>query len=208
MIEEQNGTDNQGTEQKETDITPTPSVDYSQYDQLITKIAEGINAGLQLENIEELGISEAFLMAKESNRFGYTRLDVDGNGVDELLLGELGNEEEADVVYNMYTLSNGTLTQVMNGWERNRFYLCENGEFANEGSNGASNSTYAYYNYAGNELTLKEAVIFEYTADAENPWFYSTESTDVQNATSIKEDQALQIMDSYHYQDVDYTLFK
>lgn len=38
------------------------------------------------------------------------------------------------IIYNIYSMSDGAPVQVLYGWERNRYYLCENVLIANEGS--------------------------------------------------------------------------
>ena len=135
---------------------------------------------------------------------GYLIEDIDGNGIDELIFGENGNNPDDmwdGIVYEIYTTYNGKPVRVLKGWERNRYFLCENGMLANEGSSGAGNSSYSYFTYEESKLHLVEAVIYDGMRDADHPWFYSTKSEyDAEDAEPISEERAMEIMDKYVYE--------
>ncbi len=191
-----------------TENSPDAGVDtYAEYYDLIDKISNGIENGFSLNEIEELGISPLFGLNIDFSDYGYIITDVDGNGVDELIIGENGPGAWDGVIYNMYTLIDGKMVRIICGGDRSRYYLCENGLFANEGSNGASSSIYVYHNYSDAKLEIQEAVIYDGYKDAENPWFYSMESEDVNDASNISEDEARQIIDSYNYEKLDFISF-
>ena len=196
-------------EQQTTEAVAGQEADgmYAEYYVLIDKISNGIENGFSENEIDELGISPLFGLNMDFADFGYNMMDIDGNGIDELIIGENGSGAWDGVIYNMYTLVDGQIVRVIYGWDRNRYYLCDNGLIANEGSNGASSSMYIFYSYSGAELELQEAVIYDGYKDAENPWFYSTESEDVNQASNITEDEAREIIGSYNYERIDFTSF-
>lgn len=148
--------------------------------------------------------SSVIYMKKDG--LGYLIEDIDGNGTEELIFGGNGTDPEIvgnSIIYDVYTISNGELVHVLDGWERNRYYLCENGMIANEGSSGAANSNYSYFNFDGSKLHLVESVIFDGIRDTDHPWFYSTESEyDTGNAEPISEEQATEIMRQYVYKNL------
>lgn len=97
---------------------------------------------------------------------------------------------------------------ILDGWERNQYYLCENGCIANEGSGSAFDSSYNYYTYSGTELTLVESVLYNRLQDEENPLLYSTENEpDINNAEPIIQGKATEIMNKYVYEHPQYTNF-
>ncbi|MBQ6518089.1 MAG: hypothetical protein IJI14_05170 [Anaerolineaceae bacterium] len=59
----------------------------------------------------------------DGKTLGYTFRDVDGNNVDELLFGEMIEDMTGTPLYDMYTIQNGELVHVFDGWDRNRYYL-------------------------------------------------------------------------------------
>ena len=156
------------------------------------------------EVLENYDFSSVLMTSGDYEVLGYLIEDLDGDGIDELIFG--GNVTEPDaawdgIIYDIYTISDGELIHVLDGWERNRYFLCENGMIANEGSSGAADSNYTYFTFEKSELHLVESVIYDGMKDAENPWFYSTESEyDAENADPISEEQANEIMGKYVYQ--------
>lgn len=191
--------------------TPLEGTDYSGYDELI---AEARNV---LENSdgnypEEEPFSHVFYQHWDYETLGYLIKDIDGNGVDELIFG--ANTDGWDnggwdgIIYDLYTIVNGKVFRVLDGWERNRYYLCENGCIANEASSSSSESSYNYYAYSGTELTLVESVIHNSFQDEKNPWFYSTENEpDIKNAEPISQDKAAEVMNKYAHEHPQYTPF-
>ena len=132
---------------------------FSTYDELLTILDEGMNEGFDYDYLEELGVSSVFNY--RSKDMGYRLIDIDNNGTEELVLGENGSEEYPSAIYDVYTMKDGKMIHVLNGWERNRFYLCENGMLANEGSSGASNSVRYYYSYTGEGIEFSEAMKYD-----------------------------------------------
>lgn len=180
------------------------------YEELI-EAARGYVAGENTTVPMEYDFSNVFLTPRSYERLGYLIEDIDGNGTEELIFG--GNEVEPGsswdgVIYDIYTVSDGALVHVLDGWERNRYFLCVNGMIANEGSSGAGNSNYVYFTFDGSKLNLVEAVIYDGMRDADHPWFYSTESEDdAGNAEPISEEQANEIMGKYAYDQLKFIPF-
>ncbi len=143
---------------------------------------------------------------------GYLIKDIDGNGTDELIFG--GNADESTawydgIIYDIYTISDGELIHVLDGWERNRYFLCENGIIANEGSGSAFDSTNSYFTFQGAELQLIESVIWN-----EDPWgndiyYYTTESEyDTENAEIISKEQADATKGKYVFEQIAFIPFE
>jgi len=88
------------------------------------------------------GIGEVIMNSDEieANTIGYTFLDVNHDGVAELIIGSIDEEKEGKYygqnIYSAYTYKDipYLLTE---GWSRNRCFLLEDGTFYTEGSGGA-----------------------------------------------------------------------
>ncbi len=143
---------------------------------------------------------------------GYLIKDIDGNGTDELIFG--GNADESTawydgIIYDIYTISDGELIHVLDGWERNRYFLCENGIIANEEIGSAFDSTNSYFTFQGAELQLIESVIWN-----EDPWgndiyYYTTESEyDTENAEIISKEQADATKGKYVFEQIAFIPFE
>ncbi len=140
---------------------------------------------------------------------GFYVTDLDGNGTPELLLGENQPMSDSTVFYDLYTIKDGELVHVFDGWDRNRYYLCTNGGFANEGSSSAFESSTAYYYYTNGELRLMQSVIYNANANPENPWRLSTSSDHEvsDNDQLLSESEASYLKATYPYQKVELDSF-
>lgn len=183
-----------------------PVVENEFYQKLISAVRKCI-AGEEIEIPEEYDFSVIIHMFPNSDTLGYFIEDIDGDGTKELIFGEKYSED-LSVIYNIYTISGGELVRVTDGWDRNEYFLCENGMIANEGTGGAGNSNYAYFTFDGTELHLIESVIYDGYKNPENPWYYSTESAyDAECAEPVSEEQAREIMSRYVYKKLTFVPF-
>ncbi|MCM1468496.1 MAG: hypothetical protein NC086_10125 [Alistipes sp.] len=179
-----------------------PAEPYDYYDELIAAVTECIVTKND-KIAQDYDFSYIYYMYSSDSIYGYLIKDIDGNGTDELIFG--GNDTVFDsawngVIYDMYTISDGEPVHLLCGGERDRYYLCENGRIANEGSGGAAYTFYGYYDLEGAQLQLAEAVIYDGWRDADNPWFYLTGSENTEDAVSVTADQAESVIGKYVYE--------
>ena len=108
-----------------------------------------------LQYVFDNGLSE---YVYGSAHAGYTFLDLDGDGVQELIFAdpEAGSDQP---VFAVYTLSSGVPVALCVSQARDRFYLRTDGSIVNEGSGGASYSMVFRMVKSGDELTGVEGVI-------------------------------------------------
>lgn len=84
------------------------------------------------------------------NRTGYAEMDLDGDGLSELLLGWLGNDIwnlNQGYVFAIYTLVEGQPVLAVEGWERNLYVLGEDGYLYHCGSSGADQTEWNKYRF-------------------------------------------------------------
>ena len=88
------------------------------------------------------GIGEVIMNSEENeaNTIGYAFMDVNHDGVAELIIGSIDEEREGkyygENIYSAYTYKD-TPYLLIEGWSRNRCFLLEDGTFYTEGSGGA-----------------------------------------------------------------------
>lgn len=139
---------------------------------------------------------------------GYTLRDVEGNEVDELIFGEDINDLTGTPLYDMYTIQNGQLVHVFDGWDRNRYYMAQDGVFIRQGSDSAFHSFTAYYAYGNGKLQLMRSVIYDANRNPSAPWFLSyTSDMDSASAIPISEAEAKTIMGYYSGEKVNLSKF-
>lgn len=90
--------------------------------------------------------------------------------------------------------------------ERDRYYICQDGTIANEGSFGADDSYNAYYTIdpITGARSILEAVIYQGFYEGAGPWFYTAPelweaSMYDGSQTEISEAEAAQIMQNHSY---------
>ena len=158
---------------------------------------------------------------------GYCFYDVDGNGIEELII--MDTDEDSDRwdnrILTMYSLLDGKPVLVIDGWARNRYYLLNDGTFYNEGSGGAAYTIFATYRMAEDGISIK--VIDYYFSDyrdnsfkeywlAEGNWGWFHNTTGVQKTDESEwmefenEDVPWEMMEDYLAQvkQLDLTFFE
>ena len=78
---------------------------------------------------------------------GYYLKDINGDGTDELLIGEnmeyeYGSPNKVNYVYSGFTVRKNKPVCFVEGWARNRQHYLGDGRFFNTGSSGASNTIF------------------------------------------------------------------
>lgn len=110
---------------------------------------------------------------------GYTFYDVDGNGIEELIIADMLDGDGGpwdNRILLMYTLHEEKPVLLIDGWARNRYYLLNDNTIFNEGSGGAAYTVFAIYRMAedGIRLEVMDYYYSGYYGDSEWGWFHNT----------------------------------
>ena len=105
-------------------------------------------------NIEK-GISE---MVNPNDFLGYALQDLDGNGIEELILASDGNNEYPYVIYEVFTLREGKAVSVTRSAARARYFMMQDGRFLMEGSSGAMYAHWITYGFSDASLSVQEQI--------------------------------------------------
>lgn len=199
--------------EEETTEEEKEEVDYSKYYEIIDRI-ESLNfdnvpnneVHPDLYNPENENISYLFFRAVSYEPLGYTFMDIDNNGIDELLLGE-SDEIGRHVIYNIFTLQEDNLVCVFSGWERYSCYITEGNQIAVHGSSGAAYDVDNVYDYSDGQLTYYDGV---YTDQGDPEIIFYHGDGDVQNKETdpiISREEANAIKESYAVKSIKFTVF-
>ena len=180
---------------------------YPQYDVVLANICDLRLAGT---HGTETDFSSDLLTANDYYQTpGWLLRDLDGDGIPELLLGANWDEGHA-VIFNIYRYGGTRAVRVVNGWNRNRWYLCTDGSLANEGSSSAFESNYSYYRYTSGELQHLETLLYLDDGSGGSPWSYSVTTDQYVNSGdfhSVTEAEATAVMDKYTHETLAFTPF-
>ena len=180
---------------------------YPQYDEVLANICDLRFAGTQ--GIETEFSSDLLTANDYYQTPGWLLRDLDGDGIPELLLGANWDEGHA-VIFNIYRSGGTRAVRVVNGWNRNRWYLCTDGSLANEGSSSAFESSYSYYRYTSGELQHLETLLYLDGGSGGSPWRYSVTTDQYVSSGdfhSVTEAEATAVMDKYTHETLILTPF-
>ena len=180
---------------------------YPQYDVVLANICDLRLAGTH--GIETEFSSDLLTANDYYQTPGWLLRDLDGDGIPELLLGANWDEGHA-VIFNIYRYGGARAVRVVNGWNRNRWYLCAEGSLANECSSSAFESNYSYYRYTSGELQHLETLLYLDDGSGGSPWRYSVTTDQYVNSGdfhSATEPEATAVMDKYTHETLAFTPF-
>lgn len=104
----------------------------------------------------DYGVSE---LVNPYDFLGYTLQDLDGNGINELILAsDEYNTSFPNVVYAVYTLHNNEAVCVFTAHSRQRYYWLIDDTFLLEGSSSAAASHWIVYDINGSAMTIQEQI--------------------------------------------------
>lgn len=179
---------------------PTPEPVSSPYKAILDRyylaLSENWGPGAMSEN----GINYMLSMYGGSDpcaAVGYCITDLDGDGLDELIIGNIGDDEfVTNMIYDLYTLVDGEPVLSLSATERNRYYMCDNGFFINEGSSSAAHSETIYYKLVDSIFVFEEAVVFDSEMDPDANWFYTVDyNMSRERFKSVTSQEAIDFMD-------------
>lgn len=127
------------------------------------------------------------------NQIGYSFIDLDDNGIPELLIGMKDTGIYDDFIMDLFTYVDGQVVQLASSADRGSYYLCEDNTIYSHGSNGASDWSLERYCLQKGEdtLTLIETVFGKPNYNNTDCYFYySTKGVNEDEATQITESEA------------------
>lgn len=142
------------------------------YRELLNKYTCAITEGWGAEQYMQEDMSIILRDIRSLNSLGYAIIDLDGNGVEELILAL---DDESQTILDLYTLTEGEAVHVLSGWERISYFLKEDGLILNIGTESAFCTNYMFYRLSGGELIEEEIIRFDANRDIDNPWFMGSD---------------------------------
>ncbi|MCR4880486.1 MAG: hypothetical protein K6A44_00845 [bacterium] len=150
------------------------------YKDILEKHITAIKEKWDSNKLEEENMSYMYNVIAASgknplNTIGYTYYDANGDGIEELLIGEIAQGDWKGIIYDIYTMVNRKPQHVISGGSRNRYFVCDNTFICNEYSGGANESGVRVSIIVENSTELFPQVNFKYDgyANPKNPYFLS-----------------------------------
>ena len=149
------------------------------YGEILAKHIQAVEEEWDANKLEEEKMSPTYYAmgimgdTDAMETIGYTYQDINSDGIDELLIGEIAEGAWQGVVYDIYTMVDREPAHVVSGWPRNRYYVLDGGLISNEFSGSAFESGVRIYALEHNSAELVHQLSFETNTmeNEEQPWF-------------------------------------
>ena len=158
--------------------------------------------------------SNPYTNLKSLNNVGYALIDIDGNGVPELLIGD--NESVSDgVIIDLYTYIDDSIVYLDTSDERYGINLSKNGRIYRYGSGGAGLKEVeeCKIDMDNLKLTTVEGVLYDEDDAKDTPWFYgegdeysNSNGYDISKMKNITEEEGMNKWDEYSNNIKGYTI--
>lgn len=159
------------------------------YQPLAAKYVQAIQEDWDMERCSQEDISYLVMFLDKPEDLGCSFVDLDGNGVQEMIV------TDGNVIYDLYTCSEGEYVHLITGAERNSYTLTADNMIVNVGSSGAGNTVYRIYLYYGTNLIPVELIVCDASRDSQNPWFRGIDN--IETVEPITEKDAREIISMY-----------
>lgn len=148
------------------------------YGDVLKKYKKALGENWDEDKLEKEGMNpvyaEIYTLQKCNmlDLIGYAYRDLNGDGIEELLIGEVAEGDEAEVIYDVYTMVDRKPALVVSGWYRNSYYLLEYG-LGNSYSDSAAVSGFRTYDLKHNSTEFESYIDFryDYEKDPDQPYF-------------------------------------
>ena len=170
-----------------------------QIDRYYAAISQEWDREQYLEN-EMSSLVSHYYSGNALDNVGFTFMDLDGDGVWELIIGAIDNAQQNPLVFEIWALKNDEPVMIAQSGDHNRYYLQYSQEenlwtVAYEAENGAANHAVYYLQLVEGEFQVIQGVVFDAMANESAPWFMSYDlDWDVSNDNSIDEETANAVM--------------
>ena len=143
-----------------TSYEVTEDSDYYGYDKVLTELGTALIA---MENddpviLNEMMFSPLYDSEPDKSSIGYMFVDLDDNGVKELIIGSSGQYGHP-VIYDLFAIFNGRIVNVISSTNESTHTLSTNNEILLEATNDEDQPVFAAFSYFNSNLSLQDAVI-------------------------------------------------
>ena len=146
------------------------------YKKILQKHITAIEEKWDSTKLEKEHMSYMYNVLSSSNKnmkdkIGYAYYDINGDGIEELLIGEIADVNCKCVIYDIYTMVNRKPAHVISGGNSGKYYVCNESFLCNEYSSGADECCVNVYILVENSVELYPQVGFK--SDSSNTGFKS-----------------------------------
>ena len=108
-------------------------------------------------------------------KIGYTYYDINDDGIDELIIGEISEGKSKGIIYDIYTMVDRKPAHVVSCKEKEKFFVCDDNFIWNEYPPERSEKIAGVFILKNNSTEIFPKVMFIYDTklNKKTPWFIS-----------------------------------
>ena len=176
------------------------------YKDIINKHKKAIIEKWDSKKLEKENMSYMYNVIAKSKKnpldyIGYAFYDINEDGTEELVIGEIAQGNLKGVIYDLYTTVNRKPAHVISGDNKNRYYACDISFVCNEYAHSMGIVGMKVYILSGNSTELYPQVYFKYDEykNHTQPWFisYNTFENKWENVSEKTYKERKAIFDKY-----------
>ena len=157
------------------DITMDNTYDNNDVLSLYDQILEPYHNDIGSEESTYASLIEFNRYNLELTNVGYTYLDINDNGVPELIIASIdtdGDNYINQLIFELYTIIDGQPNKIFHSSENSRYYYGDDNNIYNEGSDSANTAYYLLYrlNNEGTNIELVEGIVYDDYDGCELPY--------------------------------------
>lgn len=174
----------QQQKQKKENVTietfGSSSEGYEGYSEIMELYVDSIREDWSDDDMDMYGVNELTGLMETPGNAGYLFRDLDGDGVDEMLIGATNPQTfGAGAVFEIYTMDEDTPVETACSELNSMFYVCGNNTIRRETILDDGRWEIDYFDYSDGELVYRNVLIMDESKNAEEPWYVIDKDADV-----------------------------
>lgn len=159
-------------------------------DHILNRYSQAIAEGWDADRCAQANISYSAVSGTSGKTLGHALIDLDGDGIRELLI------TDGERIYDLYAISNMGTRQVFCAYTEEEYRLCEDHVIAMVSFEGEG-PWYRFFRYEGGALEQIDFVIYDEEVGQDAVWWLIEQEGESTTRTAITEEEMLDIVNSY-----------
>ena len=135
------------------------------YGEVLKKYKKAFTEKWTAKQYKDAGMGDVFPALNQS-KIGYAYYDVNSDGIDELIIGEINNGKKKGSFYDIYTMVNRNPKIVLKGSDVKQYFVCnDNFLCVDETLKGKKQNNLSVYGLNKNSTKTYQQAIFNYDLD-------------------------------------------
>lgn len=179
---------------------PTSEEYLPEYGEIVDLYGDAIRDEWGEEDYAVSGLNEMTLEIVSPGDLGYNYMDLDDDGIDELLIGPTDPQLYGEgAVFEIYMIEDGIPVEIASSDEDCIYYICEDKTIRRESIQDDGNWEISYFDLNDGDLACKEMLVMDESMNREEPWFVVNDAEDlaVMSADGFEAGDALDVAEDY-----------